>query len=51
MPKISKKRRKLIIQLIEYMVSGGAYFWSGYVIFFVTYSKLSWGLWWAKDYD
>ena len=48
MPKLTKKRRKLIVQFVEYMISGGAYFWSGYLVFFLTYSKLAWGLWWAK---
>ena len=48
MPRITKKRRRLIIQFVEYMVSGGAYFWSGYLVFYLAYSQLNWGLWWAK---
>jgi len=32
MPKISKKRRRLLIQIAEYMASGGAWFWSGYIL-------------------
>jgi len=32
MPKINKKRRKLLVQIFEYMVSGGAWFWSGYIL-------------------
>lgn len=37
-----------IIQFVEYMVSGGVYFWTGYLTFFVLYSVLHWSLWWAK---
>lgn len=33
MVKINKKTRKLLIQLTEYMVSGGAWFWFGYGAF------------------
>ncbi|HET9722121.1 MAG TPA: GtrA family protein [Candidatus Saccharimonadales bacterium] len=43
----SKKRRKLVIQFIEYMVSGGVYFWVGYVILDYLYYARHWGLWWA----
>jgi putative flippase GtrA len=37
-----------IIQFVEYMVSGGVYFWTGYAAFFVFWSRLHWSLWWAK---
>ena len=47
MPKISKKRRKLIVQFVEYMISGGAYFWVGYVILLYLYHSLGWSLWWS----
>src|SRR5581483_3087125 len=47
MPKISKKRRKLIVQFVEYMISGGAYFWVGYVILLYLYHSLHWSLWWS----
>jgi len=30
------------------MVSGGAYFATGYAAFFVFWSMLHWSLWWAK---
>lgn len=30
------------------MISGGAYFWSGYVLFAYLWSGLHWSLWWAK---
>jgi putative flippase GtrA len=45
---VTKRRRKLIIQMIEYMISGGAYFWTGYLIFFIADKGLHWNLWWAK---
>jgi putative flippase GtrA len=40
--------RRRLIQLIEYGISGGVYFWTGYAAFFVFYSMLHWSLWWAK---
>lgn len=50
--KRTKKQKKaynrLVIQLVEYMVSGGVYFWSGYAAFFVFDKGLHWDLWWAK---
>lgn len=40
-PKILlKKNRKLLQQLIEYSISGGAWFWSGYAMFALLYSVL-----------
>jgi len=30
--KVKKKTRKLITQIVEYMIAGGAWFWSGYII-------------------
>ena len=56
MAKINKRRRKLIVQLVEYMVSGGVYFWVGYVTFALfygfhtdkfTFEGLGWNLWWS----
>lgn len=38
------QNRKLIIQFIEYMVAGGAYFWTGYGVFFVVDKLLHGGL-------
>jgi len=35
-------------QVIEYLVSGGAYFWSGYLAFFAFDKGLHWTLFWAK---
>jgi putative flippase GtrA len=47
MAKSTKKNRKLAIQFIEYMVSGGVYFWVGYVLLDYFYYALHWSLWWA----
>lgn len=54
MAKINKRRRKLIVQFIEYMIAGGAYFWSGYLAFAFLYGdsanhwpSLHWNLWWS----
>ena len=48
MKKLTSKNRKLGVQFIEYMISGGAYFWTGYGIFALLWSGLGWSLWWAK---
>ncbi len=46
------KRRSLLQtdgkRFVEYLVSGGAYFWAGYLIFFLCDRGLHWNLWWAK---
>ncbi len=47
MAKQTKNSRELIIQFVEYMISGGAYFWSGYALFAYLWSGLHWSLWWA----
>lgn len=41
-------RRKLIIQFLKYMVGGGVYFWSGYLVFAICYSGFGWDWLWAK---
>jgi putative flippase GtrA len=43
-----KKNRRTTKQIVEYLVSGGAYFWSGYLAFFIFYQWLHWTLFWAK---
>lgn len=45
---ISKRNKKLTIQFVEYMISGGAYFWVGYLVFFVADKGFHLTLWWAK---
>jgi hypothetical protein len=37
--RIKKKTRKLITQAVEYMIAGGAWFWSGYIIISVLDDK------------
>jgi putative flippase GtrA len=46
--KLKKKQRLQFKQLIEYFVSGGTYFWTGYLVFFVADKGFHWTLWWAK---
>src|SRR3954469_4789121 len=48
MPKLKKKQRKLAFQFAKYCISGGAYFWSGYLMFFIADKGFLWNLWWAK---
>lgn len=43
----NKNQRKTIVQFVEYLISGGAYFWSGYALFAYLWSGLHWSLWWA----
>jgi putative flippase GtrA len=31
----TKRRKKLLVQAVEYFIAGGAYFWVGYAAFFV----------------
>lgn len=46
--KIRKKQQREVKRITEYMVSGGAYFWSGYLMFFVLDHYIGLNLWWAK---
>lgn len=57
MKKLRKGQRLELIRIAEYMVSGGAYFWSGYLAFAlfygfqtdsVSFEGLGWSLFWAK---
>ncbi len=41
-----KQRKRLIIQFAEYMVTGGVWFWSGYVLIVLLDGPL--GLFWAN---
>ena len=47
MKNLKKHQRREITRFAEYMVSGGAYFWTGYFILNYLYYGLHWGLWWA----
>jgi putative flippase GtrA len=49
----TKKKQKNIdkrefVRIAQYLVSGGAYFWSGYLVFFIADQFLGLNLWWAK---
>ncbi len=46
--KNSKSKRWSVKQIVEYLVSGGAYFWSGYLAFFIFWSVFHWNLFLAK---
>ncbi len=41
-----KKHRKLIVQFTEYMISGGVWFWSGYILIILLDNHI--GLFWAN---
>lgn len=41
------KSHKLLIQFVEYLVSGGVYFWVGYFILLYLYHIAHWNLWWS----
>jgi putative flippase GtrA len=47
MAKNNKHNKKLIIQFIQYMISGGAYFWVGYAILLYLFNVQHWSLWWS----
>jgi len=44
---MKKLKRRPIIQFVEYLISGGAYFWVGYLILDYLYYVQHWNLWWA----
>ena len=46
--KLTKQRQRHLRQLAEYLVSGGAFFWTGYLVFFIADKGLGLDLWWAK---
>lgn len=46
--KLSKKEKREVKRITEYFISGGAYFWSGYLVFFLLDKGLGLSLWWAK---
>ncbi len=45
--KLQISRRRLV-QFAIYMLGGGIYFWSGYLIFAISYSGFGWQWWQAK---
>ena len=46
--KFKPKHRKEVTRIVEYLISGGVYFWSGYLMFFVLDQGAHLSLWWAK---
>jgi len=44
----AKKLRTEIKRLVAYAITGGAWFWSGYLTFAISYEVLGWSLFWAK---
>lgn len=47
--RLRKKQKKELTRIAEYMVSGGAYFWSGYASFFVIDKIIGASFFWAKS--
>jgi putative flippase GtrA len=47
--KFTKKQKKEVTRITEYMISGGAYFWSGYLAFFIIDKGLGMAFFWAKS--
>lgn len=46
---MGKRTKSIQTQLIEYLVAGGAFFWSGYFSFALFYSVFGWPLFIAKQ--
>jgi putative flippase GtrA len=46
--RLTSKQSRTLKQIVEYLVSGGAYFWSGYLAFFIFYQWFHWTLFPAK---
>jgi putative flippase GtrA len=42
------KQKTSLKQIIYYLISGGAYFWTGYLVFFICDKGFHFSLWWAK---
>lgn len=49
MKKLKKTRRREITRFAEYLISGGAYFWSGYLMFFALDKGLRTNFFWSKS--
>lgn len=46
---LKRKQRQEITRIAEYMISGGAYFWSGYITFFIIDKIIGGAFFWAKS--
>lgn len=44
---LRKKQKREVKRITEYLISGGAFFWSGYGAFFLFDKVLDFSLWWA----
>ena len=42
------KNKHEAVRIAQYLISGGAFFWSGYLVFFIADSWFGLSLWWAK---
>lgn len=49
MKKLKKSQKREVRRITEYMISGGAFFWSGYLTFFVMDGVLHTSFFWAKS--
>lgn len=47
MPKKLKINHKLVVQFIKYSLSGGVYFWVGYLLLDLFFYVWHWNLWWS----
>lgn len=45
---LKRRSQRELLRITEYLISGGAYFWTGYAVFFVGDHLLGLSLWWAK---
>jgi putative flippase GtrA len=48
MVKKQANKKSELLRIAEYLVSGGAYFWSGYLVFFICDQLIGLNLFWAK---
>ncbi len=46
---LRKRHKREVKRITEYMISGGAYFWSGYLVFFIIDKGLKGGFFWSKS--
>jgi putative flippase GtrA len=44
---MAKSKKREVSRFVEYLISGGVYFWVGYVLLLWLYNGLGWSLWWA----
>lgn len=47
--RMKKKQEREVKRITEYLISGGAYFWSGYLVFFIIDKVLLGSFFWAKS--